>query len=73
MSNGAGAGRATRRVVVTGMGAVSPVGLDAESTWTALLAGISGGGPVTLWETPEEFACAVAAVAKGDAPPDRLE
>jgi len=65
MSNGAGAGRATRRVVVTGMGAVSPVGLDAESTWTALLAGISGGGPVTLWETTEEFACRIGCEVKG--------
>lgn len=65
MSNGAGAGRAARRVVVTGMGAISPVGLDAESTWTALLAGTSGGGPVTLWETTEEFACRIGCEVKG--------
>ena len=65
MSNGVGAGRAARRVVVTGMGAVSPVGLDAESTWTALLAGTSGGGPVTLWETTEEFACRIGCEVKG--------
>ncbi len=65
MSNGAGAGRAARRVVVTGMGAVSPVGLHAESTWTALLAGTSGGGPVTLWETTEEFACRIGCEVKG--------
>ena len=31
-----------RRVVVTGFGAVTPVGLDAESTWRSLLAGKSG-------------------------------
>jgi 3-oxoacyl-[acyl-carrier-protein] synthase II len=47
------------------MGAVSPVGLDAESTWTALLAGTSGGGPVTLWETTEEFACRIGCEVKG--------
>ncbi len=47
------------------MGAISPVGLDAESTWTALLAGTSGGGPVTLWETTEEFACRIGCEVKG--------
>ncbi len=43
-----------RRVVITGLGAVSPVGNDVESTWSALLAGTSGGGPITHFETPEE-------------------
>lgn len=40
-----------RRVVVTGMGAVTPVGLDVESTWAALKDGVSGIGPTTLFET----------------------
>ena len=31
-----------RRVVVTGVGAVSPLGLDVEQTWQALIAGRSG-------------------------------
>ena len=31
-----------RRVVVTGIGAVTPLGLDAESTWAAMLEGRSG-------------------------------
>lgn len=39
-----------RRVVVTGMGVVSPLGNDVESTWTALLAGKSGIGPITRWD-----------------------
>jgi 3-oxoacyl-[acyl-carrier-protein] synthase II len=39
-----------RRVVVTGMGMVTPVGRDLESTWSALLAGESGVGPITLFD-----------------------
>ena len=39
-----------RRVVITGVGAVTPVGLDAASTWAALLEGQSGVGLVTLLE-----------------------
>lgn len=38
-----------RRVVVTGMGAVTPVGLDVESTWTSVREGVSGVGPITLF------------------------
>jgi 3-oxoacyl-[acyl-carrier-protein] synthase II len=37
-----------RRVVVTGMGAVTPVGLDVETSWRAVVEGRSGIGPVTL-------------------------
>ncbi len=36
-----------RRVVVTGIGTVNPVGVDVESTWRGLLDGISGIGPIT--------------------------
>ncbi|MES1247971.1 MAG: beta-ketoacyl-ACP synthase II [Actinomycetota bacterium] len=39
-----------RRVVITGMGAVSPLGLDVESTWEALIAGKSGAGPITHFD-----------------------
>ena len=50
------------RVVVTGLGAVTPLGLDAPSFWQALLAGRSGAAPITAfdasaWETT--FACEV--------------
>ncbi|MCR4398980.1 MAG: beta-ketoacyl-ACP synthase II [Firmicutes bacterium] len=38
------------RVVITGMGAVTPVGLDLESTWESLVAGRSGVGPVTRFD-----------------------
>src|SRR5699024_12520744 len=39
-----------RRVVVTGLGLVSPVGLDAESSWQAILAGRSGIGPIDSFD-----------------------
>ena len=39
-----------RRVVVTGMGMVTPVGRDLETTWSALLAGKSGVGPISLFD-----------------------
>ena len=41
------------RVVVTGVGAVTPLGPDAERTWEGLTAGRSGVGPVTLFETAD--------------------
>jgi len=39
-----------RRVVVTGLGAVTPVGLDVGTTWASLLAGRSGIGPITHFD-----------------------
>ena len=39
-----------RRVVVTGVGAVSPLGLDVEQTWQALIAGRSGVGTITAFD-----------------------
>lgn len=39
-----------RRVVITGMGAITPIGNDAESFWQALLAGSNGIGPITLFD-----------------------
>jgi 3-oxoacyl-[acyl-carrier-protein] synthase II len=44
-----------RRVVVTGLGAVSPVGNDVATTWRSLLEGRSGGGPITKFDA-ERFA-----------------
>ena len=51
-----------RRVAVTGMGIVSPVGNDVASTWAALVAGQSGAGPITRFDSaklPVHFACEV--------------
>lgn len=39
-----------RRVVVTGLGCISPVGNTVEETWKSLLAGKSGAGPITLFD-----------------------
>lgn len=49
-----------RRVVVTGMGALTPVGNDVASTWRALLAGKSGAADITKFDAstwPVRFAC----------------
>jgi 3-oxoacyl-[acyl-carrier-protein] synthase II len=41
----------SRRAVVTGRGAVTPIGNDAATFWTNLLAGVPGGGPITSFDT----------------------
>jgi 3-oxoacyl-[acyl-carrier-protein] synthase II len=51
-----------RRVVVTGMGVVSPLGLNLADTWKAALAGQSGAGPITQFDAKDyatQFACEV--------------
>jgi 3-oxoacyl-[acyl-carrier-protein] synthase II len=53
-----------RRVVVTGLGAVSPLGLTAVATWEAAAAGRSGAGPITLFD-PTGFAVRIAAEVSG--------
>jgi 3-oxoacyl-[acyl-carrier-protein] synthase II len=52
----------SRRVVVTGLGLVTPVGTDVESTWQGLLAGRSGAAPITKFDAAKQqvrFACEV--------------
>ena len=51
-----------RRVVITGLGAVTPLGNDAETTWENLIAGKSGAGPITQFDSSDfyvHFACEV--------------
>lgn len=51
-----------RRVVITGIGLITPIGNDAETTWSSLLAGVNGAAPTTLFDTTQfatKFACEV--------------
>ena len=52
-----------RRAVVTGMGAVTPIGNDAQTFWRNLLAGVNGGGPITSFD-PTGFDVRIAAEVK---------
>ena len=52
-----------RRVVVTGLGLVTPLGGDVETTWNNLIAGESGAGPITRFDT-EGQKCAIACEVK---------
>ncbi|HYL39691.1 MAG TPA: beta-ketoacyl-ACP synthase II [Candidatus Binatus sp.] len=54
----------SRRAVVTGLGAVTPIGNDAKTYWTNLLAGVPGGGPITTFDTTA-FDVKIAAEVKG--------
>ena len=49
-----------KRVVVTGMGAVSPNGIGREAYWKATAGGVSGTGPITLFDA-SKLSCKVAA------------
>ncbi len=54
----------TPRVVVTGLGMISPLGLDVKSTWQSLISGKSGMGPITRFDTTK-FDTHIAAEVKG--------
>ena len=61
-----------RRVVITGTGLISPVGLDVASSWEALLAGRSGAGPITQFDTTD-FKVRFAAEVKGFEPEQYID
>lgn len=53
-----------KRVVVTGLGALTPVGNNVSELWKGLTAGVSGAGPITHFDA-EKFKCRIAAELKG--------
>jgi 3-oxoacyl-[acyl-carrier-protein] synthase II len=61
-----------RRVVVTGLGLVSPVGIGVEESWSALVAGKSGIGPITLFDA-STFPTRIAGEVKGFEPANYMD
>ena len=61
-----------RRAVVTGMGAVTPIGNDAETFLSNLYAGTPGGGPITTFDTTHHDV-KIAAEVKGFDPPQTMD
>lgn len=58
-----------RRVVVTGMGALTPIGLTPQDFWDAMMRGESGAAPITYFDTSEfatHFACELKGFDIGD-------
>ncbi|MBQ0015553.1 MAG: beta-ketoacyl-ACP synthase II [Bacteroidales bacterium] len=53
-----------KRVVVTGLGSLTPIGNDVSSTWASLVAGASGAGAITRFD-PSLFKCKIACEVKG--------
>jgi 3-oxoacyl-[acyl-carrier-protein] synthase II len=62
----------TRRVVITGIGMVSPLGVGTEPTWRALLEGRSGIGPITRFDA-SDYSCRIAGEVEGFDPLDWVE
>lgn len=61
-----------RRVAVTGVGLVSPLGIGTEATWDGIVSGRSGIGPVTRFEMSEEYTSRIAGEVDGFDPTDYL-
>ncbi len=61
-----------KRVVVTGLGSITPLGNNLEDYWQGLLAGKNGVGDITLFDS-DKFACQFAAEVKGFDPHDFME
>ena len=64
--------RPTQRVVVTGVGMLTPLGNDTASTWDGLIAGRSGIGRITTFDT-SAYECSIAGELKGFEPEDHVD
>jgi 3-oxoacyl-[acyl-carrier-protein] synthase II len=53
-----------RRVVITGMGGVTPLGIGVDEIWASAVAGKSGVGPITIWDASNQK-CRIAGEVKG--------
>jgi 3-oxoacyl-[acyl-carrier-protein] synthase II len=65
--------KAKRRVVVTGVGLITPVGIGVSAAWPALLRGEPGGGPITHFDADERYATRIACEVKGFDPSGVLD
>src|SRR5690349_6895267 len=61
-----------RRVVITGTGLLTPVGLDVQESWASLLGGRSGAAPITQFDTTD-FKVTFAAEVKGFDPDQYID
>ena len=61
-----------KRIVVTGMGAVTPLGNTVESFWSGLVSGTSGIGAVTAFDT-EQYPCRIGGEVRGFNPDDWMD
>lgn len=61
-----------RRVVITGMGAVTPIGNDVETFWEAVKKGVTGIGPITKFDNTE-YKVKLAAEVKGFVAKERMD
>lgn len=56
--------KAKRRVVVTGVGLITPVGIGVDTAWSALLGGTPGGGLITHFDADDRYATRIACEVK---------
>jgi 3-oxoacyl-[acyl-carrier-protein] synthase II len=60
------------RVVITGLGAITPLGHDVETSWQNMKAGVSGGGQITTFDTAD-FPVRIACEVKDFDPKDHMD
>ncbi len=65
-------GHTSRRVVLTGVGLVSPLGIGTEPTWQGIVESRSGIGPITRFDV-SDYACHIAGEVEGFDPADYME